>query len=74
MSNNFDAIIIGAGITGASTAYHLKENGFKRILLLDRGGSSCGRHRKECCDMQTTLFDFVNGQACLSKYFNDGRN
>ena len=42
MSNNFDAIIIGAGITGASTAYHLKENGFKRILLLDRKGVAAG--------------------------------
>ena len=42
MSNNFDAIIIGAGITGASTAYHLKKNGVKRILLLDRKGVAAG--------------------------------
>ena len=42
MSNNFDAIIIGAGITGASTAYHLKKNGVKRILLLDRRGAAAG--------------------------------
>ena len=42
MSNNFDAIIIGAGITGASTAYHLKKNGVNRILLLDRKGAAAG--------------------------------
>jgi len=42
MSNNFDAIIIGAGITGASTAYHLKKNGVNRILLLDRRGAAAG--------------------------------
>ena len=42
MSNNFDAIIIGAGITGASTAYHLKKNGVERILLLDRRGAAAG--------------------------------
>ena len=42
MSNNFDVIIIGAGITGASTAYHLKKNGVNRILLLDRRGAAAG--------------------------------
>ena len=42
MSNNFDAIIIGAGITGASTAYHLKKNGVNRIFLLDRRGAAAG--------------------------------
>ena len=42
MSNNFDVIIIGAGITGASTAYHLKKNGVNKILLIERGRVASG--------------------------------
>lgn len=42
MSNNFDVIIIGAGITGASTAYHLKESGVNKILLIEMGGIASG--------------------------------
>jgi sarcosine oxidase subunit beta len=36
LSETFDAIVIGAGISGASTAYHLKQGGLQRVLLIDR--------------------------------------
>lgn len=29
-------LIIGAGVFGLSTAYHLQENGFKNIVVLDK--------------------------------------
>lgn len=35
-SNDFDFIVIGGGVMGASTAYHLAARGFKRILLLEK--------------------------------------
>ncbi|HIP50522.1 MAG TPA: FAD-dependent oxidoreductase [Campylobacterales bacterium] len=35
--NNYDAIVIGAGIAGCSSAYFLKEKGLK-VLVLDRAG------------------------------------
>jgi sarcosine oxidase subunit beta len=38
----YDAIVIGAGITGASTAYHLKKRGVKRVLLVDRDRPAAG--------------------------------
>ncbi|MGQ0650697.1 MAG: NAD(P)/FAD-dependent oxidoreductase [Betaproteobacteria bacterium] len=38
----YDAIVVGAGITGASTAYHLKKRGMKRVLLVDREGPAAG--------------------------------
>jgi glycine/D-amino acid oxidase-like deaminating enzyme len=38
----YDAVVIGAGITGASTAYHLKKRGLKRVLLVDRDGPAAG--------------------------------
>ena len=31
------AIILGAGVTGLSTAYHLAQKKFGRIILLDKG-------------------------------------
>ncbi|MSU66225.1 MAG: FAD-binding oxidoreductase [Opitutus sp.] len=41
MSKTWDTIVVGAGITGASTAYHLKKRG-QRVLLLDRAAEASG--------------------------------
>lgn len=38
----YDAVVVGAGITGASTAYHLKKRGLDRVLLVDREGPAAG--------------------------------
>jgi sarcosine oxidase, subunit beta len=35
--DNFDAIVIGAGVIGCSVAYHLAHFGAERVLVLDRG-------------------------------------
>jgi sarcosine oxidase subunit beta len=37
LANHFDFIIIGGGVMGASTAYHLAARGFKKVLLLEKG-------------------------------------
>lgn len=42
MSRSYDIIIAGAGITGASTAYHLKKMGVGRVLLLERTVPAAG--------------------------------
>ena len=34
--DHFDAIVIGAGVIGASVAYHLAHLGAKRVLVLER--------------------------------------
>jgi len=41
MSQNFDAIIIGAGVMGASIAFHLAERGLK-IAILERNVTASG--------------------------------
>lgn len=38
----YDVIVVGCGITGASTAYHLARRGVGRVLLLDRGEPAAG--------------------------------
>lgn len=37
MANAYDAIIIGAGITGCATAHDLAVKGMKNVLVLDKG-------------------------------------
>jgi sarcosine oxidase subunit beta len=37
-----DVVVIGAGITGASTAYHLRKRGAGRVLLLERANPAAG--------------------------------
>src|SRR4051812_1261406 len=36
MAQSYDAIVVGAGVSGTATAYHLKKGGLKRVLLIDR--------------------------------------
>jgi glycine/D-amino acid oxidase-like deaminating enzyme len=38
----YDVIVVGCGITGASTAYHLARRGVGRVLLLDRDKPAAG--------------------------------
>jgi len=42
MATAFDVVVVGAGITGASTAYHLQRLGVERVLLIDRDGPAAG--------------------------------
>jgi glycine/D-amino acid oxidase-like deaminating enzyme len=42
MPQAYDTIIVGAGITGASTAYHLKTMVQDRVLLMDRSRPASG--------------------------------
>ncbi|MFA9557712.1 NAD(P)/FAD-dependent oxidoreductase [Evansella sp. AB-rgal1] len=38
----YDGIIVGAGIIGCSIAYHLTTKGFKKLLVVDKGGIASG--------------------------------
>lgn len=46
MSRTADAVIVGAGVTGLSTAYHLVRRGLRRVVVLERrfvGAGGTGR-------------------------------
>lgn len=53
MSNNADIIIIGGGVVGASTAFHLAKNGAGEVLLLERGDLCSGGTAKSCAIVRT---------------------
>ena len=42
LPDNAQAVIIGGGIMGMATAYHLAEYGYDKIVLLERQQLSCG--------------------------------
>ena len=37
----FDVVVVGAGVIGSVTAYHLIRNGAKRVLLLEQVEPIC---------------------------------
>ena len=53
MIDTFDAIVIGGGVIGASTAFHLKKLGCPRVLLVERGDICTGGTAKSCAIIRT---------------------
>lgn len=41
-NQGYDVVVVGAGITGASTAYHLKKLKLRKVLLLERNTPASG--------------------------------
>ena len=76
MANTAEAIVVGAGAIGASTAHYLTEKGMKDVLLVDKAepaGGATGR------SVALTRFNYSNyGSAALAcesyKIFHDWDN
>jgi glycine/D-amino acid oxidase-like deaminating enzyme len=48
MSETFDAIVLGSGVVGASTAFHLAKLGGLKVCVVERGGLCSGGTAKSC--------------------------
>ena len=48
MTETFDAIVVGAGVIGASTAFHLAKLGKLNVCVVDRGPVCSGGTAKSC--------------------------
>jgi len=48
MTESFDAIVVGTGVVGASTAFHLAKLGNLKVCVLDRAGLCEGGTAKSC--------------------------
>lgn len=53
MTDTYDAIVIGGGVVGAATAFHLKSLGCARVLLIERDQTCCGGTAKSCAIVRT---------------------
>lgn len=53
MNTNADIIVIGGGVIGCSTAYHLAREGARNVVLLERGALASGGTAKSCAIVRT---------------------
>ena len=66
MAKTYDAIVIGAGVMGASTAMHLASAGLKRLLVLEQGpGVGFGSTGKSSACIRQT---YSNYEVVLMAY------
>ena len=60
--NVWDILIIGGGITGITTAYYLKDSGYK-VLLIDKGkigNGTTGKTTAKITYLQKTIYQDLN--------------
>ena len=65
---NHDAIVIGAGVIGASVAYHLARFGARRVLVLDRGQIGAGTTSQSSGILRTHYSVIENVELALSSW------
>jgi glycine/D-amino acid oxidase-like deaminating enzyme len=53
MAESFDTVVVGAGVVGASTAFHLAKWGGRKICIVDRGPVCGGGTAKSCAIVRT---------------------
>ncbi|MCW7942809.1 sarcosine oxidase subunit beta [Streptomyces hygroscopicus] len=66
-----DVVIIGGGVMGASTAFHLAEAGVKNIVVVERGELGCGSSGKPIGGVRAQFSDPLNielGHRSLRAY------
>jgi glycine/D-amino acid oxidase-like deaminating enzyme len=66
-----DVVIIGGGVMGASTAFHLAEAGVANIVLVERGDLGCGSSGKPIGGVRAQFSDPLNielGSRSLRAY------
>ena len=51
--NNADYLIVGGGLYGAATAYHLAKGGAENIVVLERNALGSGGTAKSCAIVLT---------------------
>ena len=65
---NYDAIVIGAGVIGSSVAYHLARFGARRVLVLDRAQIGAGTTSQSSGILRTHYSVIENVELALSSW------
>ncbi|WP_431798440.1 FAD-binding oxidoreductase (plasmid) [Cupriavidus metallidurans] len=73
---NFDAIVVGAGVIGSSVAYHLARLGCNRVLVLDRTQIGAGTTSQSSGILRTHYSVIENVRLAQASWnvFNDFAN
>lgn len=73
MSNDYDFVVVGAGVVGASAAFHLAKLGAARVCVIDRGPVCSGGTAKSCAIVRSHYSIATNTQFTLEslKIFRD---
>jgi sarcosine oxidase subunit beta len=53
MAEHYDAIVVGGGLVGTSTLFHLADLGCTNALLLERGSLASGGTGRSCANIRT---------------------
>ena len=69
MKSHARVVVIGGGVVGVGTLYHLAKKGWSDVLLLERKQLTCGT-TWHAAGLLTTLRD-TESQTKLSKYTQD---
>ena len=68
VTNQFDFIVIGAGVIGSSVAYHLARFGAKRVLVLDRTQVGAGTTSQSSGILRTHYSVIQNVELALASW------
>lgn len=72
-ARSYDAVVIGAGVIGASIALHLARAGLRRVVVLERAGLCSGNTRKSGALVRTHYTNLPEARLALAslRYFQD---
>jgi sarcosine oxidase, subunit beta len=65
MSEHFDIVVVGSGVVGASTAFHLNKLGDVRVALLDRSQVCTGGTARSCAIVRSHYSVLSNTQLTV---------
>src|SRR5205823_10820385 len=76
MAQTYDAIVIGAGVIGASVAFHLASAGLPRVLIVERHAVCSGNTRKSGAIVRMHYTNAPEARLALASlpYFQDWAN
>ena len=66
VSNSFDVVVVGAGVVGASAAFHLAKLGGARVCVVDRGPVCGGGTAKSCAIVRSHYSIATNTEFTLA--------
>jgi len=65
MAETYDAIVVGAGVIGASTAFHLAKLGGLKVCVVERGAVCTGGTSKSCAIVRSHYSVLTNTQLTV---------